>query len=129
MEEHLGTRRATRRPEGATTLLAASEEPRIRTEVLHFRTGAGLEFWDVTEPARGVVERSGVRHGQVTVHTLHTTTSVVVNESETGFLNDFRRLIGEVAPRIGITSTTITNSAPRTSRRTNCSTGTPTAVS
>jgi secondary thiamine-phosphate synthase enzyme len=79
-------------------LLAASEEPRIRTEALHLKTGGGLEFWDITEHARELVSRSGVRHGQVTVHSMHTTTSIVVNESETGFLNDFRRLIGEVAP-------------------------------
>ena len=30
----------------------ASPRPRIRTEVLHFVTSAGLEFWDLTDPAR-----------------------------------------------------------------------------
>jgi secondary thiamine-phosphate synthase enzyme len=47
---------------------------------------------------RDVVVRSGVRHGQATVYTPHTTTSVVINESETGFLNDYRRLISSVVP-------------------------------
>lgn len=98
VDDHLSTRRATRRPEGMLNVLASSEDPRIRTEALHFHTTAGLEFWDLTEIAREVLHRSGVRHGQVTVHSLHTTTSVLVNESETGFLNDFRRLIGEVVP-------------------------------
>ena len=98
MDEHLSTRRALRRPEGTTTLLAATSEPRIRTEVLHFHTTGSLEFWDLTDLAREVVARSGVRHGQVTLHTLHTTTSLVVNEAETGFFNDFRRLVQEVVP-------------------------------
>jgi len=98
VDDHLGTRRATKCPEGTLTVLASSENPRIRTEALHFRTTTGLEFWDLTEIARAVVKRSGVKHGQVTVHSLHTTTSVFVNELETGFLNDFRRLIGEVVP-------------------------------
>jgi secondary thiamine-phosphate synthase enzyme len=83
------------------TLLAATAEPCIRTEVLHFHTTAGLEFWDLTDVAREVLARSGVRHGQVTVHTPHTTTSVVVNEAETGFFNDFRRLILETVPAEG----------------------------
>lgn len=98
VEDHTITRRATRRPAGSMTVLAVSEEPRIRTEVLHFATNARNEFWDLTEITREVVRRSGVRHGQVTVHTPHTTTTIVLNESETGFLNDFRRFIDATVP-------------------------------
>jgi secondary thiamine-phosphate synthase enzyme len=92
------TRRATRRPEGTLSVLAASETPSIRTEVLHFTTNNGGEFWDITDLVREVVARSGVTHGQVTIHTPHTTTSVVLNESETGFLNDYRRAIEGLVP-------------------------------
>ncbi|HEX5630436.1 MAG TPA: hypothetical protein VFY15_02125, partial [Acidimicrobiia bacterium] len=81
VEEHTTTRRATRRPQGSMTVLAATEEPRIRTEVLRFTTTAGNEFWDVTDLVREVVARSGVHHGQVTIHTPHTTTTIVLNES------------------------------------------------
>lgn len=80
------------------TVLAESQSPPIRTEVLHFATHARDEFWDLTEITREVLDRSGVRHGQVTIYTPHTTTSIVINESETGFLNDFRRLIEDVVP-------------------------------
>mgnify|MGYP001824016004 CR=1 FL=1 len=83
------------------TVLAESTTPAIRTEVLHFRSDKGAEFWDLTEIVRAVTARSGVRHGQVTVHTPHTTTTIVLNESETGFLNDFRRLIDEMVPAEG----------------------------
>lgn len=79
-------------------MLAETNAPPIRTEVLHFRTTAASEFWDVSDLVREVVVRSGVRHGQVTVYSPHTTTSVVINESETGFLNDFRRLVAMVIP-------------------------------
>jgi secondary thiamine-phosphate synthase enzyme len=80
------------------TVLASSDQPAIRTEALHFATAAANEFWDLTDVAREVVARSGVRHGQLTVYTPHTTTSIVINESETGFLNDYRRLISAVVP-------------------------------
>jgi secondary thiamine-phosphate synthase enzyme len=81
--DDLTIRQATRAPQGTLTVLASSDAPRIRTEVLHFHTTAGAEFWDLTELVRGVVGRSGVRHGQVTIHTPHTTTSVMLNESAT----------------------------------------------
>jgi len=96
--DELTSRIATRRPDGTLTVLASSTAPAIRTEVLHFHTTATAEFWDLSEIVRGVVSRSGVRHGQVTVHTPHTTTSVVLNESETGFLNDFRKVMDAIAP-------------------------------
>jgi secondary thiamine-phosphate synthase enzyme len=79
-------------------VLAESVAPMVRTEALHFATGGANEFWDLTDYVRDVVGRAGVRHGQVTVYTPHTTTSLVINESETGFLNDFRRVIATLVP-------------------------------
>ncbi len=98
MDDPRPTRIATRTPTGDPVVLSASPSPPIRTEALHFATGGGEEFWDLTDMARAVTRRSGVRHGQLTVYSPHTTTSIVVNESETGFLNDFRRLIGTLVP-------------------------------
>jgi len=77
-------------------LLAASTG--LRTEALHFQTAAAEEFWDITEFVRDVVVRSQVKHGQVTIYTPHTTTTIVINESETGFLNDYRRIIDRLVP-------------------------------
>jgi len=101
VDDHAVTRRATRRPEGNVTLLAESRQPAIRTEVLHFKTSGGAEFWDLTDIVREVTARSGVRHGQVTIHTPHTTTTIILNESETGFLNDYRRMMDRIAPAEG----------------------------
>jgi secondary thiamine-phosphate synthase enzyme len=101
VDDHAATRRATRRPEGTLAVLAESRQPAIRTEVLHFKTTAGAEFWDLTELAREVTTRAGVRHGQLTVHSPHTTTTLVLNESETGFLNDYRRVMDRIAPADG----------------------------
>ena len=101
MTDHTTTRRATRPPQGALTVLATSETPGIRTEVLHFKTTARNEFWDLSDLVREVVQRAGVRHGQVVVHTPHTTTTIVLNESETGILNDYRRMIDGLVPAEG----------------------------
>ncbi len=98
MTDSTPIRQATRVPVGPRTVLATSQSPAIRTEALHLTTTEPNEFWDLTEVVRDIVSQSGVRHGQVTVYSPHTTTSVVVNESETGFLNDYRRMIQESVP-------------------------------
>lgn len=96
--DEIVTRKATKVPQGTPVVLAESSEPAVRTEALHLHTTGRDEFWDLTGVVRDVVTRSRVRHGQVTVYSPHTTTTVVINESETGFLNDFRRLIGGIVP-------------------------------
>ncbi len=98
MDERIATRKATKEPVADPVLLAASEAPAIRTEALHFATDGPEEFWDLTEFVRDVVARSKVSHGQVTIYTPHTTTSIVINESETGFLNDIRKVIAGMVP-------------------------------
>jgi secondary thiamine-phosphate synthase enzyme len=99
MDERITAGKATKVPSGTPIVLATGAA--IRTEALHFTTGGSVEFWDLTDMVRDVVKRSMVRHGQVTVFAPHTTTSIVINESETGFLNDFRRLIDAIAPKDG----------------------------
>ena len=98
MDDRTTTRKATVDPVGVPVVLAESAHPPMRTEAWHLQTTAANEFWDFTDPVRQAVRRAGVRHGQVTVYSPHTTTSLVVNESETGFLNDFRKLLGEMVP-------------------------------
>jgi len=98
VEEHLAVRQATRRPAGEMSVLAESESPVIRTEVFHFATEAANQFLDLSDITREFVARSGVKHGQVTVYSQHTTTSIVINESETGFLNDYRRILDALVP-------------------------------
>lgn len=92
------TRRATQRPDATITTLASTPDSGILTEVMRFDTAAANEFLDLTDHVRAHVTRSRVRHGQVTIMTPHTTTAVAINESETGFLNDFRRALSEMVP-------------------------------
>lgn len=98
MDKQSTSRQATREPVGELVVLSTSVQPPIRTEALHFTTNGPNEFWDLSGLVRDVVSRSGVRTGQVTVYSPHTTTSIVINESETGFLNDFRKLITAMVP-------------------------------
>ena len=66
-----------------------------------FRTAACGEFRDVTDDVRDVVRDSGVRNGMAVVYSPHTTCSVLINERESGFLQDFTRLMDELVPKAG----------------------------
>ncbi len=61
------------------------------------------QFIDITDDVLATVERSGVRNGQVLVFSPHTTCAVVINEHETGFIDDFRELLDDLVPREGRT--------------------------
>ena len=57
-----------------------------------------LEFVDVTPDLEALVAQSGIDVGFVNVQSLHTTTSIVVNEHEPQLLTDFAELLERAAP-------------------------------
>ena len=66
---------------------------RIRVET-HYST----EFIDLTDRIDASVSATGIRDGLVNVHTLHTTTAILVNEHEPLLLADFAALLARLAP-------------------------------
>jgi len=89
---------------GAQTLdfeqveLFKSQNNKSQTTALHFDTEDTNQFCDFTEAVLEIVSKSGIKHGSVNLFTPHTTTAVVINESETGFINDFKKKIEELVP-------------------------------
>ena len=63
-----------------------------------FRTRGGLHVTDITEDVREIVQESGVLDGICCVYSPHTTCCVRVNEMESGFLEDFTRLLKALVP-------------------------------
>jgi secondary thiamine-phosphate synthase enzyme len=52
-----------------------------------------LDFIDITEEIQGALDASGIRNGQVTVFSPHTSCAILVNERESGLLEDIKRTI------------------------------------
>lgn len=63
-----------------------------------FRTSGCGQFVDVTEDLRDVVARSRVRNGMALVYSPHTTCAVLINERESGFIQDFAELMESLVP-------------------------------
>jgi secondary thiamine-phosphate synthase enzyme len=54
---------------------------------------------DITDDVLEAVSRSGVCNGQVVVYSPHTTCAVVIQEHESGFMQDFVELMEHLVPR------------------------------
>jgi len=65
------------------------------------RTAGGLSVTDITEDVAEAVRKSGVHNGIACVYSPHTTCCVRVNEFESGFLEDFARLLRRLVPDDG----------------------------
>jgi secondary thiamine-phosphate synthase enzyme len=59
------------------------------------------QFIDITEDVCTAVAKSEVSSGTVVVYSPHTTCAVVINEPESGFMDDFCELLDELAPSDG----------------------------
>src|SRR4030088_1286363 len=59
------------------------------------------QFVDMTGDLLGMVERRGVSTGMPLVYSPHTTCAVVINERESGFIEDFNEFLDTVAPAEG----------------------------
>jgi secondary thiamine-phosphate synthase enzyme len=80
--------------------VAQSDAPssRVLCEAIEFDTTAALDFIDITDDVAGIVAASGVRFGQVSVFSQHTTAAIKINEHEPLLLRDLARTLRNFAP-------------------------------
>ncbi len=71
---------------------------KIHKEKIDLESKTQIEFMDITDQVQDVIDRSGVREGQVTVYVPHTTMGVTINHNEPLLLQDFMRVLYKAAP-------------------------------
>jgi len=69
------------------------------------------EVIDVTEEVRKAVRNSGVKNGMALIYTPHTTAGLIINEAESGLLEDIILALDEIVPRISYKHDRIDNNA------------------
>ena len=65
---------------------------------IEIETGGSFEVIDITARLREIIERAGIREGQVLITSLHTTVALTVNENEERLLKDMENFFLSVAP-------------------------------
>lgn len=71
---------------------------KIHKEKIDLESKSQIEFIDITDRVQEIIDRSGVREGQVLVYVPHTTMGVSINHNEPMLLRDFMRILYKIVP-------------------------------
>lgn len=71
---------------------------KTQTDYLIMNTRNEREFVNITTEVAKVVAQSGVKEGIVLVNSMHITSSVFINDEESGLKQDFLKWLEELAP-------------------------------
>jgi secondary thiamine-phosphate synthase enzyme len=71
---------------------------KFKTEYLNFNLGTRRAFVNITSQVRKVIEESEVKEGLCLVNSMHISSSVFINDDETGLHNDFDKWLEQLAP-------------------------------
>jgi len=71
---------------------------KIASKIIAFETKTQIEFVDITDRVREVVEEVGIRNGLVTIFSHHTTMGVGINHNEPLLLQDFMLTLYRLSP-------------------------------
>lgn len=68
------------------------------TEHLWFNTVKQIEFINITDKVQELIDKSGIKEGMVLVNAMHITSSVYINDAESGLINDYQKWLKKLAP-------------------------------
>ncbi|OIP60420.1 MAG: hypothetical protein COZ29_00620 [Candidatus Moranbacteria bacterium CG_4_10_14_3_um_filter_45_9] len=71
---------------------------KIHKEKIDLESKTQIEFMDITDNVQEIVDRSGIREGQVLVFVPHTTMGVAINHNESMLIQDFMRILYKAVP-------------------------------
>jgi secondary thiamine-phosphate synthase enzyme len=84
-------------PESALDVAKVQSPFSVHHESITLQAERRTEFIDITDRVIGAVVDSGIQFGWVNIQTRHTTTAIVVNESEPLLLDDAEALLERLA--------------------------------
>ena len=69
-----------------------------QTSYLKIKTQNKIEFLNITKEVKKKVSESGIKEGICLVNSMHITSSVFINDEETGLKEDFKKWLENLAP-------------------------------
>lgn len=69
-----------------------------KTEYINLKTNSRREFVNITQQVRKTVDESGVTEGLCLVNSMHISSSIFINDDETGLHKDFDKWLEQLAP-------------------------------
>ncbi len=71
---------------------------KIHREQIDLESKTQIQFMDITDQVQEIIDRSGIREGQVLIYVPHTTMGVAINHNESMLLQDFMRVLYKIVP-------------------------------
>ena len=71
---------------------------KIHREQIDLESKTQIQFMDITDQVQEIIDRSGIREGQVLIYVPHTTMGVAINHNESMLLQDFIRVLYKIVP-------------------------------
>ncbi len=71
----------------------------VYSKKIKIHTKKKIEFLRITELVKKAVKESGVQDGIVLINSMHITSSVFINDNESGLINDFKNWLEKIAPQ------------------------------
>src|SRR5229473_3172347 len=68
------------------------------TEYLTFNVSSRRGFVNITSQVEKIVHKSGIKEGICLVNAMHITSSVFINDNETGLHHDYEKWLEQLAP-------------------------------
>ncbi|MBP1908372.1 secondary thiamine-phosphate synthase enzyme YjbQ [Methanolobus bombayensis] len=65
---------------------------------MQIKTNKRMELIDITDRVRKELDETGVQKGICVISTKHTTTSIIINENESGLVSDILGLLEKLVP-------------------------------
>ncbi|MEP6575669.1 MAG: secondary thiamine-phosphate synthase enzyme YjbQ [Nitrososphaerota archaeon] len=69
-----------------------------KTQYLYFNTKTRIAFINITAQVQKLIEESKIKEGICLINAMHITSSVFVNDNESGLLQDFEKWLERLAP-------------------------------
>ena len=79
--------------------LATGTEYKVFSKIVEVESTDAPELIDFTEELKQIVTQSGVKNGQVSIYSTHTTFSVIINENEPLLIKDIQHFLERCAPK------------------------------
>ena len=80
-------------------------------ETIEIQSNERIEFIDITDRINRIIEKLGITDGVALIFTKHTTTALMINENETGLLEDIKNSLKRLVPNLNYKHDRIDNNA------------------
>ena len=70
----------------------------IFKDKIYLDTSKRVEILDFTLEVQEIINKSKINHGIINIYSKHSTSAIVVNENESGLLEDFKYILTDIVP-------------------------------